>query len=298
MTNIKIRLDGKLYPVETFTFSGGEEHVSLKNVPLNSEAEKLGYLTISKANQDRLEIVARLQSSQAIMQFLMVTEVLNRLGPTNMSVTVPYFPYARQDRVTVATEAFSLQGMASLLNVHIYKKILTYDLHSMVAFKYMEENKLEEISQLSIIKKNEELLSFIKEERPILLAPDKGAFDKTAQLAQELDLPFIFAHKKRNPATGEIVETLIPNADLCAGRTVLIPDDICDGGRTFIQLATILRASGAARIALYVTHGIFSRGYDIFSGLIDRIYTTNTFIPKDPTQSHQVPVFIHNIIKE
>ena len=58
------------------------------------------------------------------------------------------------------------------------------------------------------------------------------------------------------------------------GKSVLIADDICDGGRTFIELAKVLKERGAAHIHLHVTHGIFSKGKAVFEGLIDTVTST------------------------
>jgi ribose-phosphate pyrophosphokinase len=46
-------------------------------------------------------------------------------------------------------------------------------------------------------------------------------------------------------------------------------DDICDGGRTFIELAKELRGMGAEKVHLYVTHGFFTKGLSVFDGIID-----------------------------
>ena len=61
------------------------------------------------------------------------------------------------------------------------------------------------------------------------------------------------------------------------GRTAIITDDICDGGYTFIKVAEQLKAKGASKVILFVTHGIFSKGLDVFEGLIDHVYTTTSF---------------------
>jgi ribose-phosphate pyrophosphokinase len=52
-------------------------------------------------------------------------------------------------------------------------------------------------------------------------------------------------------------------------------DDICDGGGTFIGLAALLKSHNAGHIVLIVSHGIFSKGFDLAH--IDAIYTTNSF---------------------
>lgn len=289
MSAIKIRVDGKLFPIEAFTFSGGEEHVSLKNVPFG---QNIG--TIGSGN---VEIIARLQSAKALMQLLLVTEVLNRLGEhTQKHLIIPYFPYARQDRVTVSTEAFSLQCLATLLNIPIYSKIITYDLHSPVAFQYMK--KLQEVKQVELVTAHPGIINFVRETQPILLAPDKGALGKSQCLASVMGLPLIHADKTRQVTDGKITRHHIESLNFVKGHSVLICDDICDGGKTFIGLGQQLKEAGANRVGLYVTHGIFSKGYAVFNGAIDRIFTTDTFIAAEQPLPDQVPVFIHRVIKD
>ncbi|MEI8631794.1 phosphoribosyltransferase family protein [Vibrio sp. PP-XX7] len=85
----------------------------------------------------------------------------------------------------------------------------------------------------------------------------------------------IQAQKLRNLKTGEIIKTEVLGD--VKGKKVLIADDICDGGRTFVELAKVLKSEGATEISLFVTHGIFSKGFEVFAGLIDVIYTTDSF---------------------
>ena len=62
------------------------------------------------------------------------------------------------------------------------------------------------------------------------------------------------------------------------GDNVYIVDDICDGGRTFIALASEIRARNAGAVYLIVSHGIFSYGEEpLRRGGIDHVYTTDSF---------------------
>ncbi len=93
-----------------------------------------------------------------------------------------------------------------------------------------------------------------------------------ATICKELGFSsFIRADKSRNMATGQITETVVYADDL-TGKACVIVDDLCDGGRTFIELAKVLRAKGAAKIALVVTHGIFSKGKEPLNKYIDYTY--------------------------
>jgi ribose-phosphate pyrophosphokinase len=73
------------------------------------------------------------------------------------------------------------------------------------------------------------------------------------------DLPVVTASKVRVQATGHLVTGEL-SGESVTGKRVLIVDDICDGGATFIGLAAKLREAGATDVVLFVSHGIFSRG--------------------------------------
>jgi ribose-phosphate pyrophosphokinase len=78
--------------------------------------------------------------------------------------------------------------------------------------------------------------------------------------------------------TGNILHTEIPVLDQHNDLKYIIIDDICDGGRTFVELAKAIKAGRpTAKIYLIVTHGIFSAGYDQLSEYVDRVYTTNSY---------------------
>ena len=84
------------------------------------------------------------------------------------------------------------------------------------------------------------------------------------------------ASKHRDVATGDITSTEIYCNNL-HGKNVVIVDDLIDGGRTYIELAKVLKKKNAGRIDLIVTHGIFSKGLATLTAMVDHIYTTNSF---------------------
>ena len=104
----------------------------------------------------------------------------------------------------------------------------------------------------------------------------------------------VIGHKNRDPFTGEITHTSISGStgDETKPQTHIIFDDICDGGRTFIELAKVLRRNTAHhdRIVLAVTHGLFTKGVDVVLEHVDAIYTTNScaniLLEADSEQNH------------
>lgn len=249
-----ITVNGK--KIETFNFSGGEVYVKVEN------------------NEDVVEIIANLQTSDDIMQLLMVTDAIRRVDNlAEIAVTIPYLPYARQDKITEKGESLSLKVFCDLINSQNYNRVAVLDVHSDTAKALL--SNAEYIEQY-------DLLSSVIEDFTLsfdyLVSPDFGASKKIYKSAEMLDLPVIQANKVRNNK-GEIIKTELYCDEDLSGKSVLIVDDICDGGRTFIELAKVLKDKGAKYISLYVTHGIFSKGLDcLFEEGIDKIYTTNSFL--------------------
>jgi len=238
--------------VESFNFSGGECHVKVN-------PEQISGVTY---------IVAKLNSSNSIMQLIMAVDAVRQVNAdTRIELTIPYFPYARQDRVCNEGEALGVKVMADLINQLNCDKITVVDPHSDVTVKYI--NNCEVISLSDIITQSV-LANKIKDEQITVIAPDKGAREKVLQVSEKLNADFVCASKVRDSQTGHITNTEL-HGDV-SGKDCIILDDICDGGRTFTQLAKVLQEGGAEKIYLYVTHGIFSHGVKILKEYFDHVY--------------------------
>lgn len=257
-----------------FLFSGGEVHTNM------AENELRG----AKVHGCRL--ILRHFRPVAIESLYQHTEILRRYGVENIELVLPYLPYARQDRVMDATSPFSLLLFCRQINAQGYSKVTVYDPHSDVGPALL--NNCQVIPQWDIVKKAAGLL--VKDPEVVIVSPDAGAYKKVAKLIQD-DLRIALGTKVRD-ATGSVTRTEVWSPESLAGRTCLIVDDICDGGRTFTNLATALKDEGAAKVILYVTHGIFSRGYDVLTeNGVDEVITTDTFNHSgSPAWVHTYPV--------
>ncbi len=80
--------------------------------------------------------------------------------------------------------------------------------------------------------------------------------------------------KMRDVKTGNLSDFKTMESDF-EGKICFIVDDIYDGGGTFVGLSALLKRHNAGKIVLIVSHGIFSKGFDLAH--IDAIYTTNSF---------------------
>lgn len=254
---------GEEVPVDFSTFPGGEEHVRVTGVASSGMS---------------LIIEARITNSSWWMRLAMLDDALARLG-YSYTLKLPYLPYARQDRrCNVGEAAGSFRFCGYLHTLVACETLVLADVHSQAACRNLP-TAFEVINQDQIFKSWNTLYDFVIGNQCVLVAPDKGAVEKTHNVAAALDVDFISANKVRDQLTTKIIATTV-DAPIDPARHYLIVDDICDGGRTFIELAKVLREKGATKISLYVTHGIFSSGFGELSKHFDTIFTTNSFYPR------------------
>lgn len=220
-------------------FAGGENHVRLQ---------------ASFTSEDTVYINTRLNSADDLMNLLLATDALRQMGVDHIEVFVPYMPYARQDRVMVPGEPLSVKVLANVLNQQQYKKISVFDAHSDVTPALL--NRCNNIPNYQMVKY---FLSVLNCQEFTLVSPDLGAYKKVDKLAQQLGggIEIVTGIKIRDLATGQIIKSDVNTQNL-NGKDCIIVDDICDGGRTFIELAAALKQKNAGKLYFIASHGIFS----------------------------------------
>jgi ribose-phosphate pyrophosphokinase len=192
---------------------------------------------------------------------------------------VPYFLGARSDRkFEVGTSNYLKTVICPIINAQKFSRVTVLDPHSDVLEACLDNyhkhnnHRLVKDALTAIDNKND------AQERICLVSPDAGAYKKIFDVAKEFGINrIITANKVRDIKTGNIIRTEVPTLDQHADLKYVIIDDICDGGRTFVELAKAMKESRpTAKIYLIVTHGIFSAGFDTLNQYFEGIYTTNS----------------------
>lgn len=246
---------------EIITFSDSQE---LMTIP-NSEQ-------LYKATEVR--IVSRF-SWNDLQRIILAKKCLDNTSSDPVSLMVPYFLGARSDRKFNADSVNYLKDIiCPLINSLEFKYVISYDPHS-----YSLECCLDRFHSAT----NSELLDFAFldiNKLLMLVTPKEGASKKINALFKNFRAAsfvdeIIECSKDRNPHTGAILGIKIPK-DNFQGRDLVIIDDICDAGRTFIELAKVLKTRNVGKMYLIVTHGIFSKGLVELENYFERIYCTNS----------------------
>lgn len=196
---------------------------------------------------------------------------------------LPWLPWARQDRHMVTGDSFALKVFARQLNTLKFDKVKVLDPHSDAAAAAIDN--MIAVPQEACLLQSATLRRQFQQHALMLVAPDAGSLKKIDAVARAAGAAeYAILSKKRDVASGNLTGFALVAGDV-KDRDVLIVDDLCDAGGTFIGSAQVLRDAGARSVSLYVTHGIFSKGVEhLFTNGIDALYTTTSLAA--PTLAH------------
>lgn len=252
---------------ERFRFPDGQPHVVVRSDGGRAE-----------------EIVARITDSESLIDVLLQADALRRQGVETINLTIPYLMGARMDRAMPDDERgshpFTLQVVADVLGTGDFEDIRVFDPHSSVTVEHLRRSACH--GTVEVLRPHRQVRAALAllGSGVYIASPDEGAVARTDDIARragyfDRETFIVRALKKRDSSTGALTGFRLDGTYDLGGRDVLIVDDICDGGRTFSGVAEVLRSAGAGKVHLYVSHGIFSKGFDIEG--IDRIFTTDSY---------------------
>lgn len=192
---------------------------------------------------------------------------------------IPFLPYGRQDKEISNETTFAREVFLEMLLTEMVFQVTTLDMHS-------PHPKVKSYSPARYI---DRAMADFKPD--MVIFPDKGALLRYVNCANGSQ--YAVLNKTRNQLTGEITglefvgDYFMKYVDKFGGTEpirLLIVDDICDGGATFNNASIFLHKTvndlgKKAKIGLYVTHGIYSKGFEkmIDSGITE-FYTTQSLL--------------------
>ena len=238
---------------------------------------------IQETKNTYIEVYVKgLSDSDQLMRLIFFIDSINRLGQKNIYIYMPYLPYARQDHPGKSGEPLSLRIIGNLFSSVEYAKLIVTDIHSHHAQSFFSD-KIKNIPLSFKIEQDPTLFFALKNQQyDVVLAPDEGAKARAKSVADLLNIKVLNCLKTRNDTTGEPLLILPKGIDsLPQNAKILVVDDICDGGRTFYNLAQLLtQAQGSSsqdrikvgKLGLLITHGIFSHGITELKKFYSDIY--------------------------
>src|SRR6478735_1249279 len=209
-----------------------------------------------------------------VMETLIMVDALKRASAKRITVVMPFFPYARQDKKGRGREPISARLVADLFQAAGADRIMSVDLHA-AQIQGFFDGPVDHLFAMPVL-----LDYFQSRLDPASLAvvsPDMGRVRVADIWSDKLGVPLAIIHKRRDP--------LVPNqvsvheiVGEVNGRVCLLVDDLIDTGRTIVKAADALKAAGAIGVVVAATHAVFSDPASeiLQSDSIDEVVVTDT----------------------
>jgi ribose-phosphate pyrophosphokinase len=192
--------------------------------------------------------------NQWIMEHLIMVDALKRASARRITVVIPFFGYARQDKKSRGREPISARLMADLFATAGADRLMAVDLHT-AQIQGFFDGPVDHLFALPI------LASYIEGKLDLshvtVVAPDAGRVRVCERWTDRLGCPLAIIHKRRDPDVANQVKVHEVVGQV-AGRTCILVDDMIDTGSTIARAADALVEQGAAGIIATATHGVLS----------------------------------------
>lgn len=257
------------------------KHLGMPLSPVEIKHFADGETMVKAVNSIRNKHVFVIQSTskpvnENLMELLIAIDSFKRASAKSITVLLPYYGYARQDRKTIGREPITCKLVADLLEKAGATRIAIIDLHSTQAQGFFDV-PVDTCSASYTV-----LDAMIKEsglKNTVIVSPDYGSVKRARDLSLIYDLPVAILDKRRpEPNKAEITNVL----GYVKGKNAIIIDDMIDTGGTLIAACKILKQKGVRSILAGATHGLFSKdAVNNFNAAlkhkhIDKLYVANT----------------------
>lgn len=189
-----------------------------------------------------------------IMEQLIMIDALKRASARSISVVIPFYGYARQDKKHRGREPISARLMADLLKAAGADRVVSVDLHADQVQGYFD-GPVDHLFALPVLTKY--IGERVDREKLTIVSPDAGRVRVADRWADKLGAPLAIVHKRRDPDVANKVTVHEVVGDV-RDRVCVLVDDMVDTGGTICAAADALYANGAEEVVVTATHGILS----------------------------------------
>jgi ribose-phosphate pyrophosphokinase len=190
-----------------------------------------------------------------IMEQLIMVDALKRASAKRITVVIPFYGYARQDKKHRGREPISARLMADLLTTAGADRLMAVDIHTAQVQGFFD-GPVDHLLALPVL--SEYIESRVDTSEITVVAPDAGRVRVAEQWTDRLGgCPLAFIHKTRDPRVPNQVVANRVVGDV-EGRTCLVVDDMIDTGGTVVKASEALMAAGARDVMVAATHGVLS----------------------------------------
>lgn len=188
--------------------------------------------------------------SHNLMELLIMLDALKRASAERISVVIPYYGYARQDRKVVPRTSISARLVANLITTAGASRILAMDLHAGQIQGFFDV-PVDHLLALPV------LFEYVKkiEGEVVIVSPDAGGVERAREMGKRLNASLAIIDKRREKANVSKVMHIIGDVK---NKVAIILDDMMDTGGTIVQAAEAIMEDGASAVYACCTHPVLS----------------------------------------
>jgi ribose-phosphate pyrophosphokinase len=230
----------ELAPTKAFDFANGEIYVRFEESVRGSDAFVLQSHTAP--------------INQWIMEQLIMVDALKRASAKRISVIMPFYGYARQDKKHRGREPISARLMADLFKQAGADRLMAIDLHTDQIQGYFD-GPVDHLWAMPLLIRH--IRENIDISRLTIVSPDAGRVKVADKWSDKLGAPIAIVHKRRDINVAHQVSVHEIVGDI-TGRICVLVDDMIDTAGTICAAAEALFENGAAEVVIVATHPVFS----------------------------------------
>jgi ribose-phosphate pyrophosphokinase len=234
-------LGTELVPTASYDFANGETYVRYEESVRGCDAFVIQSHTAP--------------INQSIMEHLIMIDALKRASAKRITVILPFYGYARQDKKHRGREPISARLMADLFKTAGADRLMAVDLHTAQIQGYFD-GPVDHLMALPIL--SDYVIEKYGREPLAVVSPDAGRIKVAEQWSARMGgVPLAFIHKTRDISkpNESVANRVVGEVE---GRTCVLVDDMIDTGGTITKAADALLAEGASEVVIAATHAILS----------------------------------------
>ena len=213
--------------------------------------------------KDSVRIVSRITCSDDLFLLMQLSDILNRQCVVVEEMFIPYLMTMRCDRLFSFEQPFSLGIVANVINSFKAKIVRIVEPHSYASLRLIERSY-------------PKWVDYKIEDDFVNCLPDKGSVDRYN--SSRYSVSPIICSKVRDVNTGNLSGFRIEDfGGYKEGDSIVVVDDLCDGGGTFVGIAEELRKLKPSKLTLAVVHAIQKHGIERVANVYDKVIISNSY---------------------
>jgi ribose-phosphate pyrophosphokinase len=212
-----------------------------------------------------------------LIELLLYLDAFRRASAHELTVVVPYFPYARQDRMANGREAISARVVANLFENQGADRVVFVDIHN-PAIQGFFNIPVDPLTAIPVLGDYFRKPIF---QNAAIVSPDVGRAGLAGKYAEYLNLPLVVMHKRRDHNHHVTISHVVGDI---SGRIPIIIDDIIASGSVFEQIDSLYKEGAIGKAYFSITHPV------LLPSAIDRLNKDDRIAKVVVTNTIKIPV--------